>query len=221
MSPDIAHCDPHVAMLIIEDVYISELRELVDISSGALSASADQIKSFCLVGMARRMQKLTPCTWNLLTSLMEGNGVCHIVSWVGLDKDDVSVDEEQQNAKEILGIRTAKKVMVLSLLMQFLNQKANFLQGLLGVFLHSSNASERIITTLAHIRVTVSLSSIHNITNSLSLKTEKSLLELGKTKGIAYAYDNFDVDIHRQISTASNSSSTLQHFTSAIVFLLF
>jgi hypothetical protein len=68
--------------------------------------------------------------------------------------------------------------------------------------------------------LTISQSCIHTAINSLSLNAALTLRELGQSRCIALAYDNFDVDLKVSVPVVEKSGETLKHLTSGLVFPL-
>jgi hypothetical protein len=72
----------------------------------------------------------------------------------------------------------------------------------------------------AHVSLSVSLTNIHNIINSLSKSAHKELHKAAKMKTMAFAYNNFDMDFKGWAATIKNSGETLKYATSALAFFL-
>lgn len=90
------------------------------------------------------------------------------------------------------------------------NQKCNALAAAMGLFFHSTSIPELTIEVFAHASLSISLTAIHNTVNSLSHKFTEKLRELAKkTKVMALAYDNFDIDFKSWKPTVENSGSML------------
>lgn len=100
------------------------------------------------------------------------------------------------------------------------NQKCNALPSILGIFCHSSNTAERVVEVLARMGISISISSIHDAIVSLSNKAQETVWKLGETLTVAYAYDNFDVDLKSSVPTVEKSGDSLQHLTSGLLFSL-
>ncbi|KAI0038958.1 hypothetical protein FA95DRAFT_1504832, partial [Auriscalpium vulgare] len=113
-----------------------------------------------------------------------------------------------------------KKVAIISIMMQSMNQQCNALQSVIGIFLHSCNAPEKVIKTLSHLGLSISLTSIHDAIHSLSAKATLDIRALGRSLLAAYAYDNFDIDFKTTLPTADQPLDTLVHLTSGLLFLL-
>jgi hypothetical protein len=113
-----------------------------------------------------------------------------------------------------------KKVVIVSIMMQSTNQKANALESIIGIFLHSCRTPEKVIETLARMGVSISLDAIHKSINSLSAESHRTLQELGLTFLASYAYDNFDVDLKSSMPMAEKSTESLKHLTLGLLFPL-
>lgn len=104
--------------------------------------------------------------------------------------------------------------------MQSTNQKANALQSILGIFLQSVHAPQKVIDTLARLGVSISSDSINLAIRSLSAESQTSLRLLGQSLLASYAYDNFDVDLKSEVPLAEKSNESLKHLTSGLLFPL-
>lgn len=91
---------------------------------------------------------------------------------------------------------------------------------MLGIFLQSAHAPQKVIETLAHMGLSVSLSSINAAILSLSQQSSHTIRALGRTMLAGYAYDNFDVDMKTSDQRVEKSNDTLQHLTSGLLFPL-
>jgi hypothetical protein len=63
-------------------------------------------------------------------------------------------------------------------------------QSLLAVYLRFTDAAERVVEILAHMGISVSVSSTNNAINSLSAHSGQSATDLGATLTAAQGYDN-------------------------------
>ena len=89
---------------------------------------------------------------------------------------------------------------------------------MLGIFLQSAHVLQKVIETLAHMGLSVSLNSINSGIQSLSQEASHTM-DI-HTLLAAYVYDNFDVDLKTSDQRAEKSSDTLKHLTLAIIFPL-
>ncbi|KIJ58557.1 hypothetical protein HYDPIDRAFT_73279, partial [Hydnomerulius pinastri MD-312] len=113
-----------------------------------------------------------------------------------------------------------KKTVIFSILMQSVNQKSNALQSILGIFLQSAHAPQKVIDTLACMGISISTDAINAAIRSLSIESQATLQKLGQSLLAVYAYDNFDVDLKSQVPTAERSNDSLKHLTSGLLFPL-
>ncbi|KIK81431.1 hypothetical protein PAXRUDRAFT_156135, partial [Paxillus rubicundulus Ve08.2h10] len=60
-----------------------------------------------------------------------------------------------------------KAVVVISILLQSLNERCNFLQGWMGFFMKSTCVPEKVIKVLAHTCLSIILSLIYNTVLSI------------------------------------------------------
>ncbi|KAF8226599.1 hypothetical protein L208DRAFT_1301167, partial [Tricholoma matsutake] len=86
-----------------------------------------------------------------------------------------------------------KSAVIISILLRSTNESCNYLQSILGIFLHSTNSPKKVIETLAHAGLSISLSSIHRSIKSLSKEAEEKVRLEMQTLQTSVAYDNFDV----------------------------
>ena len=100
------------------------------------------------------------------------------------------------------------------------NQRCNAVASVIGIFCHSTSAPEIVIEMLSHAGLSISTTSIHNMVNSLSEKSQQKIRRLAKTMLGSIAYDNFDMDFKTHLPTVEKSGFTLKHATSAIIFPL-
>lgn len=104
--------------------------------------------------------------------------------------------------------------------MQSSNQHANTLESIIGIFLYSCRTPDNVVDALHRMGLSVSISSIHNAINSLSRESANTLQTMGQTLLVAYAYDNFDVNLKPSVPTVEKATDTLKHLTSGLIFPL-
>ena len=113
-----------------------------------------------------------------------------------------------------------KCVVVISILLQSTNEKCNYLQSILGIFFHSTSVPEKVIETLAHAGLSISLTSIHNAVTSLLKEAAVKIRDTVQTLTAAFAYDNFDINFQTTEPTIENQTTFISA-TSATVIPLF
>jgi len=91
---------------------------------------------------------------------------------------------------------------------------------MLGLFCHSTNTPELVIETLAHAGLSISMTSIHNMVNSLLIKSADHIRSLACTLTASFAYDNFNMEFKSHTPTVKKHGDSLKHATSAIIFPL-
>ena len=93
---------------------------------------------------------------------------------------------------------------------------------MMGLFLHScrSRTPDKVINALEHLGISISVHSIHLAITSLSVESADRIWGFGQSLLVAWAYDNFDVDLKSSTPTIQNSGSTLHYLTSAILYPL-
>ncbi|KAG2072891.1 hypothetical protein BDR04DRAFT_1127467 [Suillus decipiens] len=105
-------------------------------------------------------------------------------------------------------------IMVLSIMMRSTNQRSNTLQSLMGMFLQSMHTPQKVIETLEQMGVSVSVNAIFAAICSLSAQTHSALCLLRQSLLIAYAYDNFNIDLKSHEHKIENLNKSLKHLTS-------
>ncbi|KAI0683241.1 hypothetical protein BC835DRAFT_1238166, partial [Cytidiella melzeri] len=215
----------------------------------AVNARAEQFGTFTIDGMARRMQEQAPVLSTLLGALLNSNptrtqrqrqfseeqvrsavdpsAVEMDVTW---GKEDEYWYAEQKAAQLKKRHRRAverrdallliRRVVVTSILTFSTNQQCNALAAVMGMFFHSTSTPELVVEVFAHAGLSLSLTTVHKMVNSLSKSANNELRERAKTKILAFAYDNFDMDFKSWSPTIDNPRDTLKHATSALAFPL-
>src|ERR1700759_2235804 len=105
-------------------------------------------------------------------------------------------------------------------MMQSSCQKANTFQSMLGIFLHACRTPEKVIETLAHMGISVSMTTLHDSIKSLSINARRALQELGRTLCTAIAYDNVEIMLKSSVAVVEKSNENLRHLTSGLFFPL-
>lgn len=100
------------------------------------------------------------------------------------------------------------------------NQRCNPVAAIVGIFCHSTSTPELVVEMLAHMGLSISLTSIHNMVSSLSQKSHIELRQMATSLTASFAYDNFDMDFKSWSPTIEKPGSTLKHATSALAFPL-
>jgi hypothetical protein len=100
------------------------------------------------------------------------------------------------------------------------SQRAHYLQSMLGIFLQSAHAPQKVIETLAHMELSTSLSSINGGIRSHSQESSNTIKAIGHTMLASYVYDNFDIDLKTLDQRVEISNDSLKHLTSGILFPL-
>jgi hypothetical protein len=116
--------------------------------------------------------------------------------------------------------KSQKKVVMISIMMQSTNQKCNALESVFGIFLHSTNTPEKVISALTHMGISILVDAIHNTVQSLSRETFHTLHTMGRSLLVAYVYNNFDIDFKKSVPTAEKTGDALEHLTSGDLIML-
>ena len=106
-------------------------------------------------------------------------------------------------------------MFLLSRIVQANNKRCNLLGTIIGIFLHTCNAPDRVIDVLCRSSSSISTSAVNDAINSLSASAAQKLKEEGKTFMYSYVLDNFDVQLKHKETTVEQSKDTLFHLTSA------
>ncbi|KAG2034845.1 hypothetical protein BDR03DRAFT_935057 [Suillus americanus] len=113
-----------------------------------------------------------------------------------------------------------KAVVAISICLQSLNEKCNYLQGWMGFFMKSTCVPEKVVEVLAHAGLSISLSSIHNAVTSVSKEISSKIRSEVRALQAAFTYNNFNIAFKTSQPTLENQSSFVSA-TSATVVPLF
>ncbi|KAG6819711.1 hypothetical protein H0H93_009405 [Arthromyces matolae] len=127
---------------------------------------------------------------------------------------------QRRAAERTPALHRIKRVVIVSILIMSKNQRCNALPSIIGIFCHSTSMPELAIEMLAHMGLSISLTSIHNMVSSLSDKSHLELRRMTSTLTASFAYDYFDIDFQSWLPTIEKPGSTLKHATSALAFPL-
>lgn len=100
------------------------------------------------------------------------------------------------------------------------NQQCNLIPAVVGIFLHACNAPERVVDVLWRMNTSMSIASINNAINSLSVESAINIKEAGQTLLYSYVLDNFDIQLKHKTTTVEQSTDTLFHLISASLIKL-
>ncbi|KAI6094283.1 hypothetical protein EDD16DRAFT_1503407, partial [Pisolithus croceorrhizus] len=224
---------------IAMEMYVSEVKRIAAEGSGlhfnAVHANVQQLEEFDIDRLAWRMKWDALCLWGmlgatLLTQEAWRMGPVDLDDQTGEDDEDTYHDALEgcdMRLGELTGrpirqhaVATIKKVIILSILVHNTNQKANYLQCMLGIFLQSVHTPQKVVKTLAHMGLLISVTSISSVIQSLSRESNCTIKSLGCMMLAAYAYDNFDIDLKTSDQRVKKSNNTLKHLTSGLLFPL-
>ncbi|KAF8345008.1 hypothetical protein F5887DRAFT_917782 [Amanita rubescens] len=229
----------------LHPIYAAEMELLVDIKSewhfSALRALPQDVNSFQMAELAADIDQKAPMLSALLTVLLssrkklnrhasEAQGGSAMAN-ADADEDDALLEgplrapaspEEQRlkKQKQKDDVLAIKKAVVTSILMQSMNQKANHLQAMVGIFLYSCCTPERVVDALARMGISISMNAILLAIKSLTNEAACSLRALGQTLLTSYAYDNFDVNLKASVPVSENPFENLKHLTSGLLIPL-
>jgi hypothetical protein len=106
-------------------------------------------------------------------------------------------------------------------MMHATNQKCNAFQTLVGMFLQACVVPDAARKLLAHLGISLAVSTIETAVKHLSKEAFANMRAVGATFKTAYAYDNLDIDLKPLTPTwESTAKDTLVHLTTAAMFPL-
>ncbi|KAG2158703.1 uncharacterized protein EDB93DRAFT_1245927 [Suillus bovinus] len=114
-------------------------------------------------------------------------------------------------------LQIIKTVVCISIILQSSNERCNYLQGLLGIFFHSTSVPQKVIDVLAHAGLSMSITSIHNAIHSMSKEIAANIKQGIQSLKVSFAYDNFDINFktleptigHRSTFVSATSATSL------------
>ncbi|KAF9225045.1 hypothetical protein BS17DRAFT_795313 [Gyrodon lividus] len=130
-------------------------------------------------------------------------------------QERVRGNEVEERAKELSDalhnalLLVIKVIVCISIFLQSSNERCNYLQGVLGLFYHLTSVPQKVIETLAHAGLSVSIKSIENAVGSVSKEVSNHIRKAAKTLWAVFAYDNFDIDFKMLQPTLLFVSATL------------
>ncbi|KAI0635479.1 hypothetical protein C8Q77DRAFT_1053626 [Trametes polyzona] len=217
---------------------------------GAMHTDPEQIREFQLDVMANELQRSAPQVWGLLVALLGGwaQGVEQESTnsrtsrntpfrddpeddeYWGEDDDLVAeIAEEQgrgsgpqltkrQKRRNLL--TRVRVVVIINILMQTQDQRCNALQSVIGIFLHSCGAPEKLIKLLSRMGISVAQTTIHRAIKSLQDYSIDDVQLLGRTLLVSYAFDNLDFKVPSGIPTIDKPADGLVHITTGTLMRL-
>jgi len=111
-------------------------------------------------------------------------------------------------------------VVCMSILLQNTNAQCNYLQGILGVFFHSTCVPQKVINVLNHAGLSISQTSINHAVKSMSREIASCIRSAVGSLKASFAYDNFDINFkthqptieHHSIFTSATSATSIPLF---------
>ncbi|KAG1822835.1 uncharacterized protein BJ212DRAFT_1456530 [Suillus subaureus] len=94
-----------------------------------------------------------------------------------------------------------------SIFLQSTNKFCNYLQCILGIFLHSTGTPQKVIEVLAHAGFSISVTTIHHAVNSMSHEISSRIKQAVRSLQSAFAYDNFDINFKTAQPTIERQST--------------
>ncbi|OSD04071.1 hypothetical protein PYCCODRAFT_1444206 [Trametes coccinea BRFM310] len=124
----------------------------------------------------------------------------------------------RERAPEIWSL--VKSIVILSIILHNNDQHCNALQSIIGIFLHSCGAPEKLIKVLSRSGLSISLASIHRATHSLAAHSTDDVEELGQTLLASYTFDNLDTKLPSGIPTVDSPADGLIHIATGTLLRL-
>ena len=75
-----------------------------------------------------------------------------------------------------------------------MNKNCNYLQSIMGIFVHSANIPQRVVKVLAHAGLSISIKSIQRAVKSMSMESAYRIKEGLRSLKVGIAYDNFNIN---------------------------
>ncbi|KAI6102004.1 hypothetical protein EDD17DRAFT_1766790 [Pisolithus thermaeus] len=200
---------------IMMKTYVSKIARLAAEGSGlhfdAACVNVQQLEEFDIDDLVWKMKGDAPYLWETIGEVLSSHKEQRMGS-VDMNIQSVNDEDEYYDTLEGCNINLgeptsksirqhAKKVIILSILVQNTNQK-------------------KVVETLTQMGLSISVTSISSAILSLSKESNCTIKSLGCTMLMAYAYDNFDVDLKTSDQRVEKSNNTLKHLTSGLLFPL-
>ncbi|KAG1848874.1 hypothetical protein F4604DRAFT_1593749 [Suillus subluteus] len=210
----------------------------------ASAATVEQLEGKFMEMMATKMRTISPTLWDFISALLDSHqdrrraminpdgmssslgsevemdlgefGGHRAEDWEEMKPKKKQVRAAERNAV----LMVIKAVVCISIFLQNSNERCNYLQGMLSFFYHSTSVPEKVIETLAHAGLSISISSIHSAVQSVSNQMSVRIRRAVRSLQSAFAYDNFDIDFKTEQPTLEHRSNFVSA-TSATVILLF
>ncbi|KAG1844782.1 hypothetical protein F4604DRAFT_1884397 [Suillus subluteus] len=205
----------------------------------ASAATVEQLEGKFMEMMATKMRTISPTLWDFISALLDSHQDrrCAMINPDGMtsslgseaemdlgefgghraeDWEEVVMRAADRNA----ALMVIKAVVCISIFLQNSNERCNYLQGMLGFFYHSTSVPEKVIETLAHAGLSISISSIHSAVQSVSNQMSARMRRAVRSLQSAFAYNNFDIDFKTEQPTLEHCSNFVSA-TSATVIPLF
>ncbi|KAH9068260.1 hypothetical protein EDB83DRAFT_2222816, partial [Lactarius deliciosus] len=133
----------------------------------------------------------------------------------GTDSDSDLEDNLRQHRKRVrkdvsarnTALWVIKTVVCASIILKSANKNCNYLQSIMGIFVHSANVPQHVIEVLAHAGLSISIKSIQRAVKSMSNDSAHRIKDSLRTLKVAIAYDNFDINFKMSKPTLTHQSS--------------
>ncbi|KAG1906353.1 uncharacterized protein F5891DRAFT_1125666 [Suillus fuscotomentosus] len=210
----------------------------------ASAATVEQLKGQFMEMMATKMRTVTPLLWGLISTLLDSNQDCQramiysdgMTSSLGSEAEmdlgefggegmdgesggntKMKTKKHVHAAERNAALISIKAVVCISIMLQNSNERCNYLQGILGFFYHSTLVPEKVIETLAHAGLSISISSIHNAVQSVSHQASARIRRAIRSLQSAFAYDNVDIDFKTEQPTLEHHSNFVSATSTTVI----
>ncbi|KAG2046241.1 hypothetical protein BDR06DRAFT_899551, partial [Suillus hirtellus] len=132
-----------------------------------------------------------------------------------VDGSDDEENEPNQKKQKKLQRRAAEQrvfllniraVVCMSILLQNMNAQCNYLQGILGIFFHSTCMPQKVVDVLNHAGLSISQTSINHAVKSMLREITSWIRSAVGSLKASFAYDNFDINFKMHQPTVEHQS---------------
>ncbi|KXN80720.1 hypothetical protein AN958_08182, partial [Leucoagaricus sp. SymC.cos] len=113
-----------------------------------------------------------------------------------------------------------RKVVCLSIVAQSNNMHCNALQTLVGVFMQACDASEAIRDFLSRVGLSISVSGINNVIDSLSKNATTAMKAQGQTLLTLFSFNNLDMVMKHSVPILNRPQNDQEHLTTGTMVVL-
>ncbi|KAF9980256.1 hypothetical protein BGZ65_005350 [Modicella reniformis] len=195
LDPDQRQKLVKAACPLVADFLRDELSSLSDLKELRLPAEKikeDDINNFSLAFINKKMEKTSPELHSMLVTLTTAN------------------ENTQKDAKIIVPT-------IGSILVYLRSRNSNYLQTIMGLYLHSSGTESEVIDVLSHAGISVSTSSILRALKQLTKDALDRVKEVVRTRAWLLVYDNINLAKRKYNQRIGNEDSFENGTTATII----